>query len=126
MAAGPVRREPDRLTARRGEIVVVESGKYLPTSRRRAVIVRLFVRHNVNDYAAWRKVYDEFDEQRRPMCVTDDAVFQSIDDPTDVTLWHDFDSADQARAFVSSDELRNAMQKAGVQGEPQVWFVSAS
>jgi hypothetical protein len=89
-------------------------------------MVRLFVRHNVNDYAAWRKVYDEFDEQRRPMGVTDDAVFQSIDDPNDVTVWHDFDSAEAARAFVSSDELGNAMENAGVKGEPQIWFVSAS
>ena len=27
-------------------------------------MVRLFVRHNVSDYAAWRNVYDEFDEER--------------------------------------------------------------
>ena len=29
-------------------------------------MVRLFVRHGVADYEAWRKVYDEFDAQRRP------------------------------------------------------------
>jgi hypothetical protein len=89
-------------------------------------MVRLFVRHNVNDYGAWRKAYDDFDEQRRPLGVVDDAVFQSIDNPNDVTVWHDFDSAEAAREFVSSDQLRNAMQEAGVQGEPQIWFVSAS
>jgi len=78
-------------------------------------MVRLFIRHKVADYDAWRKVYDEFDEQRRPMGVTDDAVFQSVDDPNDVTAWHDFAGANEARAFVSSDALRNAMQQAGVQ-----------
>ncbi len=87
-------------------------------------MVRLFVRHNVGDYEAWRKAYDEFDAQRRPMGVTDDAVFQAIDNPNDVTVWHDFDSADAARAFASSQELKDAMQHAGVQGQPQVWFVS--
>ena len=87
-------------------------------------MVRLFVRHNVGDYEAWRKAYDEFDAQRRPMGVTDDAVFQAIDNPNDVTVWHDFDSADAARAFASSQELKDAMQYAGVQGQPQVWFVS--
>jgi len=89
-------------------------------------MVRLFVRHNVEDYEAWRKVYDDFDEGRRPMGVTGDAVFQSIDNPDDVTVWHDFDTAEAAQAFVSSDELRNAMQQAGVRGEPQIWFVTPS
>jgi hypothetical protein len=49
-------------------------------------MVRLFIRHNVEDYQAWRKEYDEFDRQRRSMGVTDDAVFQSIDNPNDVTV----------------------------------------
>jgi hypothetical protein len=89
-------------------------------------MVRLFIRHNVEDYEAWRKGYDEFDEQRRSMGVSGDAVFQSIEDPNDVTAWHDFDTAEAAQAFVSSDELRNAMQDAGVQGEPQVWLVTRS
>jgi hypothetical protein len=87
-------------------------------------MVRLFVRHNVADYDAWRKVYDEFDNERRPMGVTDDAVFQSVDDPNDVTVWHDFAEADEARAFVSSEALRSTMQRAGVQGEPEAWFVT--
>ena len=89
-------------------------------------MVRIFVRHNVEDYQAWRKAYDEFDPQRRSMGVTGDAVYQVIDNPNDVTVWHDFDSAEAAQAFVSSDELRNAMQRGGIQGEPQVWFVTPS
>jgi hypothetical protein len=56
----------------------------------------------------------------------DHAVFQSIDDPNDVTVWHDFDTAEAARAFASSDELGNAMQQAGVRGEPQLWYVTPS
>jgi heme-degrading monooxygenase HmoA len=89
-------------------------------------MVRIFVRHSVEDYQAWRKAYDEFDEQRRAMGVSGDAVFQSIEDPDDVTVWHDFDTAEAARAFATSNELRNAMQDGGVQGQPQVWFVSPS
>jgi hypothetical protein len=86
------------------------------------------VRHNVDDYEAWRKGYDEFDAERGPMGVTGDAVFQSIDNPNDVTVWHDFDTAEAARAFASSDKLMHAMQRAGVQREPapQIWFVTAS
>jgi heme-degrading monooxygenase HmoA len=89
-------------------------------------MVRLFIRHNVEDYHAWRKGYDEFDQQRQPMGVTGNGVFQSIEDPNDVTVCHDFNTAEAARAFVSSDELKNAMQHAGVQGEPQMWLVTPS
>ena len=84
---------------------------------------RLFVRHDVTDYDAWRKVYDEFDATRTSMGVTGDAVYRSIDDPNNVTAWHDFDSADAARSFAGSDELREAMGRAGVAGAPQIWFV---
>ena len=89
-------------------------------------MVRLFVRHNVADYETWRKAYDQFYGEREAMGVTGDAVFQSVDDPNDLTLWHDFETDEVARAFVLSDALRNVMQRAGVQGEPQIWFVAES
>jgi hypothetical protein len=41
-------------------------------------------------------------------------------------VWHDFDTAEAAQAFASSDKLRNVMQQAGVQGEPQIWFVTTA
>jgi antibiotic biosynthesis monooxygenase len=89
-------------------------------------MVRLFVRINVADFETWRKVYDEFYGERGAMGVLGAAAFQSVDDPNDVTVWHDFETAEVARAFVSSDALRNVMQRAGVQGEPQFWFVTES
>ena len=58
------------------------------------------------------------------MGVTDDAVFQSIDDPNDVTVWHDFQSSADAQSFANSEALKTAMGRAGVTGEPQVWFVT--
>jgi hypothetical protein len=68
-------------------------------------MVRLFVRHPVADYAAWRQVYDGFDEERQGMGVTGHAVFQSVDDPNDVTVWHDFETREQAESFAASDRL---------------------
>ena len=89
-------------------------------------MLRMFVRHDVADYDAWKKGYDDFDETRRGMGVTGDAVYQAADNPTDVTVTHDFESEDAARAFVSSPELKGAMENAGVVGEPQVWLTSPS
>ena len=89
-------------------------------------MVRLFVRINVADYKAFREVYDEFYGERVAMGVLGDAAFQLVDDPNDVTVWHDFEAAEVAKAFVSSDALRTVMQRAGVEGEPQFWFTAES
>jgi ABC-type sugar transport system substrate-binding protein len=88
--------------------------------------VRLFVRHEVNDYAAWRKVYNDFDKTRRKLGVTAQAVYRSTDNPNDVTVTHDFKSLDKAKAFAASSELKSAMEKAGVKGAPQIWFTTTA
>jgi hypothetical protein len=86
--------------------------------------VRMFVRHEVADYATWRKAYDGFDATRRKMGVTAQAVYQSSDNPNDVTAYHDFRSLDKARSLAASAELKTAMQSGGVKGAPQVWFTT--
>lgn len=85
-------------------------------------MVRLYVRHNVADYANWRKAYDEFSGFQTRHGVRAEAVYQSLDDPGDITVWHDFDNAEAAHAFVGAAELRETMAAAGVQGQPQVWL----
>ena len=86
--------------------------------------VRMFVHHEVSDYAAWRKVYNDFDATRRKMGVTAQAVYRSIDNPNDVTVTHDFRSAEKAKTFAASAELKTAMEKAGVKGAPQIWLTT--
>ena len=39
-------------------------------------VVRMFVRHQVADYAAWREVYDGLDQTRLELGVTGAAVYQ--------------------------------------------------
>jgi hypothetical protein len=89
-----------------------------------AADVRMYIRHDVTDYAAWRKAYDDFDARRRKLGVTAQAVYQSVDNPNDVTVTHDFKSADKAKTFAASPDLKSAMEKAGVKGTPQIWFTT--
>jgi quinol monooxygenase YgiN len=83
-------------------------------------MVRMFARHQVADYDAWRKVYDGFD--RASLGVRQHAVYRSIDDPNDVTVWHDFDDRESAASFVGSEDLKSTMQRAGVVSEPNIWI----
>lgn len=85
-------------------------------------MIRAFVRHAVEDYDAWRKVYDEFAKPQEEGGVESEAVFRGLDDPNNVTVVHDFDTEDEARAFFSSDELKQAMGEAGVSSPPDIWF----
>jgi len=87
-------------------------------------MIRIYVRHKVRSYGKWRRVYDAFDKIRRPMGVRRHAVYQSVRNPKDVTVSHDFSTLEKARAFTRSPKLRQAMKKAGVRGKPDIWFVT--
>jgi hypothetical protein len=45
--------------------------------------------------------------------------YQAADNPTDVSVTHEFASVKEAQAFVASEELKKAMQSAGVVGAQQ-------
>ncbi|HZV53962.1 MAG TPA: hypothetical protein VFF82_03395 [Rhodocyclaceae bacterium] len=100
------------------------AGLMTMTTEAEAADVRMFVRHEVADYATWRKGYDGFDAKRRKMGVTGQGVYQSTDDPNDVTAYHDFKSLEKAKSFAASAELKTAMEGAGVKGAPQIWFTT--
>ncbi len=53
-----------------------------------------------------------------------EAVYQSVDDPNDITVSHDFATLDAACAFLSRADLKEAMETIGVVGAPTVWFVN--
>ena len=59
------------------------------------------------------------------MGVTGHAVHQAVNNPNDVTVRHDFDTA-EAAAFASSDRQKEVMQGAGVAGPPTIWIVNDS
>ncbi len=85
-------------------------------------MIRMFARHRVSDYPTWKRAYDAFDAERRGMGVRGHAVFQATDDPNDVTVWHDFDDVEAAKAFAGADRLREVMHEGGVDGEPEFWL----
>jgi quinol monooxygenase YgiN len=84
----------------------------------------MFVRHTISDYKAWRKIYDDVAAMQKAGGVTAQAVYQAADNPNDITVTHEFGSIEAAKAFVESDELKKAMQKAGVVGAPTIWLVN--
>lgn len=76
--------------------------------------------HRVADYDAWRGVYDSVGDMQKDGGVTQESVHRMVDDPNNVLVIHHFDDVETARAFFGRDDLRDAMQRGGVQGEPRV------
>jgi|GEM_PF-508378 len=86
--------------------------------------VRLFVRHEVADYAAWRKVYNSVAPLQKKMGVFFKDVYVSAENPNDITVIHDFHTLEEAKAFMTSPEVRAIMSKGGVKPPAQVWITS--
>ena len=84
----------------------------------------MFIRHTVTNYKAWREVYDDFAPVQKAKGVTAQAVYQAADSPNDITVTHDFATVEAAHAFANSEELKSAMQNAGVVGAPTIWFTN--
>ena len=76
--------------------------------------------HRVADYDTWRKVYDSVGGMQKDGGVTQESVHRMVDDPNNVLVIHHFDNVQTARAFLGREDLRDAMQRSGVQGEPRV------
>jgi quinol monooxygenase YgiN len=83
-------------------------------------MVNLLVRHSVKDFASWKKVFDEHASFREEHGCKGGELYQNAEDPNEVLIRFSWDSADHARAFASSEDLRKVMTKAGVLGAPTV------
>jgi hypothetical protein len=82
----------------------------------------LLVRHEVEDYAAWRSVYDGLDGLRKEHGCTGDEVMVDPADKQDLFIIHRFPTLEQARSFAGSSELRDGMAQAGVKRTPRIEF----
>lgn len=80
------------------------------------------VLHRVADYDAWREVDESVADLQGAGGVTAESVHRMANDPDNVLVIHHFDSVSKAQAFFSNRDLLNAMQRAGVKGEPGVEF----
>lgn len=86
-------------------------------------MVHTIVRHKVADYGQWKQVFDSFLNHRMAGGEMGSRVFQSVDDPRDVTVITDWENAEHARRFMASNDLRTAMKNAGVLGDPDISYV---
>lgn len=83
----------------------------------------VLVRHKVNDYEVWKSVFDDFADSRKLGGEKAYQVFRAEDDSNNVILLFEWESFESAHAFLHSQDLKDAMQKAGVAEEPYIRFM---
>ena len=78
------------------------------------------VRLAVKDYAQWKTVFDEATTLRKSYGSRGVRVFRSVDKPNELVLLAEYEDIQRARQLFQSAEFREATQRAGVTGLPDV------
>jgi hypothetical protein len=82
------------------------------------------VTHEVADYAAWKKVFDEGAAPRKKAGIVGTHVNRSADNPNLVSVYLAAADLGQLRAFLGNDDLKATMARAGVKGSPTVALIT--
>ena len=83
----------------------------------------LTVHFKVLDYSKWRAGYDAGETNRGSAGITNGKVFRNAAG-NDVVVLQDVADVAKARAFLTSEDQKAAMQKSGVIGSPSIRFAA--
>jgi heme-degrading monooxygenase HmoA len=83
----------------------------------------LLVRVKVEDYAKWKLVFDQVSAIRKANGSKGGVLFRDVDSSNDITILYEWDNLENAHKFAQLEDLRKAMQKAGVIGKPDFYFL---
>jgi uncharacterized protein (DUF1330 family) len=83
----------------------------------------VIAKHKVNDYKAWKRLFDNALSFRKAGGEKSYQIFQAENDKNNLVLLFEWDSLKNARKFLESSELQKTMKEAGVLGQPDVYFL---
>jgi heme-degrading monooxygenase HmoA len=84
----------------------------------------LLVRHKVEDYERWKPVFDhDHGATRKRSGSKGGWILRNAFDPNELVILLEWDSLENAQRFANADDLREAMQRAGVADQPDVYFL---
>ncbi len=83
---------------------------------------RVIITHKVKDWDAWKKSFDSHKQTRVDAGLSDRAIGYDVDDNHMVTVVLAINDMTKAKAFMASQDLKDKMKEAGVEGEPKVFM----
>lgn len=86
----------------------------------------MVAKHKVANFTKWKMSYDAHDSMRLANGIHNYVIGRGIDDSNTVLVATKVDDINKAKTFAKSPSLKQAMQKGGVVGTPQISFFIAS
>lgn len=84
----------------------------------------MIVSFQVADFDAWKAVFDDNEQRRIDHGFLGHHVNRAESDPNSVALYLAVGDVDRVKAFVTSDELKSMMEKAGVTSQPEFMWMT--
>ena len=84
----------------------------------------MIIRHKVEDFDKWKPAFDDHQPVRETAGLRDLYLWRNADDPNETILLLEVSDMAKAREFAGSSDLKEKMQAAGVQGTPDIVFLS--
>jgi quinol monooxygenase YgiN len=101
----------------RTEVSAMSEAQPLPPA---AVVVR----HQVADFDTWKVAFDGHENARREAGCLGHHINRAKDDPNLVTVYLAVEDVERAKAFAASDDVKQAMEEAGVTSAPELTWAT--
>jgi len=88
------------------------------------IMTTIIVQHKVKDFAEWKKVFDSNAGLRTSHGELSAQIFRDASEPNSLTVINKWNSLENAHKFTQAPELKAAMEKAGVVGAPNIYFLN--
>jgi hypothetical protein len=83
----------------------------------------VLARFTVQDYDTWRQSFEGNAEPRKAAGCNGTHIFFNADNPNDVTVNFQWDTAENAKSFLGGAQAAQYRQAAGVTGNFDFWIV---
>lgn len=87
-------------------------------------MVYTIVRHQVEDFAKWKEVFEGASEFRRSYGEESHQVFRDSDNPNTVTVLNKWNDLNKVKEFFTLDEIKQKMKESGMVSEPTIHFLT--
>ena len=84
----------------------------------------LLIRHKVADYKKWKAVFDDASALRQTGGEKGGQILHLEGDPNNLLMLFEWESLEKGHQYVQSEDLRKAMQEAGVVEQPEILFLN--
>ncbi len=84
----------------------------------------MIVSYQVADFDAWKAMFDDNEQGRIGHGILGHHVNRAEGDPNSLSIYLAVEDVDRVKAFVTSDELKSLVEKAGVTSAPEIMWMT--